>query len=323
MHKFSIIMPLYNKASYVRKAIDSVLSQTYKNWELIVVDDGSTDESYRVANECISNSQNGKCTLIEQSNSGVGATRNNGVKLAKNDYLCFLDSDDWYEPTFLEEMDKFIYDYPDAAIYATDYYYVKNKKKRLDYKADTGYINYCKVYSKSNSMPVTSSSVCVLKKVFNEFEGFAETLKLGEDFYLWIRVALNYRVAFLNKPLSNYNQDVDETYRLTRHLHKPEHHMLFNLSELELYEKSNADYKRLIDKLRVNGLMNYWMSDEYHDRATTELKKVYWGTQSKYMFVVFKLPISLLRLMKRLHIYLSSVKQMCLRLLYNGNRISK
>lgn len=308
-------MPLFNKAPYVRKAIDSVLSQTYKNWELIVVDDGSTDESYRVANECISNSQNGKCTLIEQSNSGVGATRNNGVKLAKNDYLCFLDSDDWYEPTFLEEMDMFIYDYPDAAIYATDYYYVKNKKKRLDYKADTGYINYCKVYAESTSMPIWTGAVCLRKSVYNEFNGFNEYIKLGEDFCLWIRVALNYKTAFLNKPLSNYNQDVNVKNRLTRHLHKPEQHMLFNLTELEQYEVSNPDYKKLIDKLRINGLLDYWISNKYHDIAAVELGKVNWKCQTDKNKRLYQTPIWIIITKKNIYTMLSFLKQRIINLL--------
>lgn len=309
MHKFSIIMPLYNKAPYVREAIESVLSQTYKDWELIVVDDGSTDDSYSVAQNSLSKSVDGNGTLVTQSNSGVGATRNNGVKLAKNDYLCFLDADDWYEPTFLEEMDQFISEYPDAGIYATDYYYVKNNRKKVNYKADTGYINYCKVYTESNRMPVWTGAVCLPKLKFDEFNGFPEKIKLGEDFCLWIRIALNYKVAFLNKPLSNYNQDVDIAHRLTRHLHKPEHHMLFNLSELESYEKSNVDYKKLIDKLRVNGLMDYWISDEYHDIAAVELKKIDWHNLSSSHKHSYMLPICLLRMKLSFYRYGSAIKQ--------------
>lgn len=296
MHKFSIIMPLYNKAPYVGKAIESVLSQTYKDWELIVVDDGSTDDSFKVAHTVATEHNN--IVLTNQSNFGVGATRNNGVKLAKNDYLCFLDADDWYEPTFLEEMDRFISEYPDAGIYATDYYYVKNNKKRVNYKTDTGYINYCKVYAESNSMPVWTGATCLPKSNFYEFNGFPETIKLGEDFCLWIRIALNYSVAFLNKPLSNYNQDVDVAHRLTRHLHKPEHHMLFNLSDLELFEETDADYKRLIDKFRVNGLMDYILIPDYKRLAEYELKKVDWGRISFSNKLKYRLPLFFIRFYK-------------------------
>lgn len=318
MHKFSIIMPLYNKAPYVSKAIESVLSQTYKDWELIIVDDGSTDDSYSVAQNTLSKSVDGNVTLVTQLNSGVGAARNNGVKLAKNDYFCFLDADDWYETTFLEAMERFISDYPDAGIYATDYFYVKNNRKRVNHKANTGYINYCKVYTESNSMPLWTGAVCLTKSKFDEFNGFPEKIKLGEDFCLWIRIALNYKVAFLNKPLSNYNQDVDVAHRLTRHLHKPEHHMLFNLSELESYEKSNADYKRLMDKLRVNGLMDYWISDEYHDTAAVELKKVDWSSADKNIARRYYVPVWLLKLRMGMLRIGSYIKQRLLMVLYKN-----
>lgn len=311
-------MPLYNKAPYVRKAIESVLLQTYKDWELIVVDDGSTDDSYSEAENTLNEVNVSTYKLIRQANSGVGATRNNGVKLSKNDYLCFLDADDWWEPTFLEEMDRFISEYPDAGIYATDYFYVKNNRKIVGYKVDTGYIDYCKVYAESKSMPVWTGAVCLPKLSFYEFNGFPESIKLGEDFCLWVIIALNHKVAFLNKPLSNYNQDVDVTYRLTRHLHKPEHHMLFNLSELEPYEQINADYKKLIDKLRVNGLLEYWMSVNYHDRAEVELKKVDWSNIEESYFKLYKIPICVLKIRTIFYQTGSFIKQKIIKFLLSN-----
>lgn len=313
MYKFSVILPLYNKAPFVKNAVESVLLQTYNEWELIVIDDGSTDNSYAIVETVLLDWGGDNVKLIKQSNSGVGATRNNGVKMAKYDYLCFLDADDWYEPTFLEEMVQFISEYPDAGIYATDYYYVKNKKKRVDHKADTGYINYCKIYAESNGMPVWTGATCLPKSKFYEFNGFPETIKLGEDFCLWIRIALNYKVAFLNKPLSNYNQDVDVAHRLTRHLHKPEHHMLFNLSELELYEKIDVDYKRLIDKLRVNGLLDYYVDDRYNDKARLELRKVDWRQVSKSKIKNYQQPIFFLKIKNCIFKYGSTIKQLLLK----------
>ena len=99
MH-FSVIMPLYNKATYVRKAVESVVRQTFGDWELIVVDDGSTDGSGEVVREI----DDPRIRLVQQENSGVGAARNNGVAQSSAPWICFLDADDWWEPTFLEEM---------------------------------------------------------------------------------------------------------------------------------------------------------------------------------------------------------------------------
>ena len=120
---FSIIIPLYNKAPYIEKALSSIVSQTFQDYELIVIDDGSKDDSASIAEKLIHNQwgDGSKAKLIRQSNSGVSTARNNGVAASHGDYICFLDADDWWEPTFLEEMAKLIQDYPDAGIYGTGY----------------------------------------------------------------------------------------------------------------------------------------------------------------------------------------------------------
>lgn len=113
--RFSVIIPLYNKAPYVKKALDSVLSQTFKDYELIIVDDGSTDESYIIAKESLEGTKV-NYRLIQQENAGVSTARNNGVTASRGDFICFLDADDWWAQTFLEKMNSFINDYPDAGI---------------------------------------------------------------------------------------------------------------------------------------------------------------------------------------------------------------
>jgi glycosyltransferase involved in cell wall biosynthesis len=124
---FSIIIPLYNKALYIAKAIQSVAAQTYQEFELIVIDDGSKDESLeklRVTSyELRENNPDffAKIIIIEQQNQGVSITRNNGVKLAKYDYIAFLDADDWWEPTFFEEMKALIEEFPEGGIYGSSY----------------------------------------------------------------------------------------------------------------------------------------------------------------------------------------------------------
>ena len=123
--RFSIIIPLYNKAPYIQKALESVFAQTFQDFELIVVDDGSKDSSYETAKSILARAKV-NYQLIHQENTGVSTARDNGVAASHGDYLCFLDADDWWAPTFLEKMDCLIRDYPDAGIYGTNYYYVKN-----------------------------------------------------------------------------------------------------------------------------------------------------------------------------------------------------
>ena len=161
--RFSVIIPLYNKEPYVGKALQSVLDQSFIDYELIVVDDGSTDESARVAGEVLSKAAV-DCQLIRQENAGVSAARNNGVARSKGDYLCFLDADDWWDPSFLAEMSALIDEYPDAGIYGTGYIIVNETKRKtrvaplgLEPGFEKGYINYCQVYAKTLAMPLTCS----------------------------------------------------------------------------------------------------------------------------------------------------------------------
>lgn len=357
--KFSVIIPLYNKAPYIRKALESVLAQTYTDYELIIVDDGSTDGSFTIAKQFIDERLKIKGTedevkgyrlkvkgkensgtetngyklspinykLIRQANSGVSAARNAGVAQAQGEYLAFLDADDWWESTYLERMMQLITDYPDAGLYACNYVYYKPGKTHVALNIPTGYINYPKAYYESEAMPVWTGAAMMPRKVFEEMGGFPLGIKLGEDFLLWSKIALRDPVAFLNEPLAYYNNDVPATLRATRNLHAPEHHMLFRLelafgNEQECKvesvkcngaEKSEAeipfstlytlhltptkdDWKSLLDKLRVIGLLEYWMSKEYHNQAIEELKKVDWSLQPNNVKRIYKTPIWMLKL---------------------------
>ena len=307
MPRFSIIVPLYNKAPYVRKALDSIVSQTFRDWELIIVDDGSSDGSAAICEEYLSTLYTIHRTplenirLLSQPNSGVAKARNVGVENSSAPFVCFLDADDWWEPTFLEEMDKLIKEYPDAGIYATNYIYYKPGKTHVALNLERGYIDYPKAYYEGSSMPVWTGATCMPRKVFDEMGGFPFGIKLGEDFLLWAKTAIHYPIALCEKPLSYYNNDVPASLRATRNLHAPEHHMLFNLEPLldeinRLQSTSNKSaWLQLIDKLRVDGLLEYWMSDVYHDAAAAELKKVDWSKQPKSVKALYKKPIWLLR----------------------------
>lgn len=309
MIHFSVIMPLYNKAPYVRKAVESVVGQTYRDWELVVVDDGSSDGS----GEVVAGVADARIRIIRQENAGVGATRNRGVAESSAPYICFLDADDWWEPAFLEEMAGLIERHPDAGIYGTGYYIVKNGKKRVapigvEEGFSEGEINYCRVYAKTLCMPLTSITVAMPRTVFDEAGGFPTGIKLGEDFLLWVHIALKHKVALLKKTLSNYNQDVDVSYRGTHHLYEPQYHMLWHLEDLEPLESTNTDYKQMVDNLRTYGLMNYLLDRRYRSAAQTELAKVNWSRQASVTYRLYHLPITYLKIRMLLLKALSRIK---------------
>ena len=312
--KFSIIIPLYNKAPYIRKALETVCAQTYRDYEIIVVNDGSRDDSAVVAESYLQHAEGICYTIISQDNAGVAAARNRGVKHASGQYMAFLDADDWWEPDYLARMAELIADYPQAGVYGCNYVYYKPGKTRVALNIPTGYINYPKAYYEGSAMPIWTGATIMPKTVLEEMGGFPLGIKLGEDFLLWAKTALHYKVAFLNEPLAYYNNDVPANMRATRNLHEPEHHMLFRLDLSFGDEKLSEDWQRLLDKLRVNGLLDYWMSEAYHDSAAEELKKVDWSQQSAAVKQMYQMPIWLLRTKRWIMRVGSMLKQAILKL---------
>ncbi|MBR1850500.1 MAG: glycosyltransferase family 2 protein [Bacteroidales bacterium] len=314
---FSVIMPLYNKEPYVARAIGSVLGQTCQNWELVVVDDCSTDRSATV----VEGFDDPRIRFVGlESNVGAAAARNHGVALSRGQWLTFLDADDWWEPTFLDEMAGLVERYPTAGIYGSGYFISKNSRRHVapvgvESGFEEGQVDYCKIYAKTLCMPLCTGAVCLSRQVFDSAGGFAEGIALGEDFLLWLPIALSHSVVLLNKPLSNYNQDSDPTFRGTARLHPPERHMLWQLRQYEPLEASNPSYKRLVDGLRLYGLLPYLVESRYREAARRELAKVDWASQPRHIRFLYRLPWWLLGLRQRLLRVGSNVKQAFVRCL--------
>ncbi|MBR4564349.1 MAG: glycosyltransferase family 2 protein [Paludibacteraceae bacterium] len=303
----SVIMPLFNKAPYVKKAVESVLAQTFKDWELIVVDDGSTDDGAQIVMDLADE----RCHIYSQGNMGVGAARNSGVRLAKGELLAFLDADDWWDERFLEKMVAFADSYPEASLWASNYWYVKRGKTRVAVKQESGYFDYPESYLRNEAMPVWTGAVLLRKEAFDEAGGFPVGIKIGEDFLLWSRISLEHQFAFLNKPLAYYNNDVPSAARATRNLYLPEQHMLFHLEHLE----GRPEWKALCDKLRANGLLEYWLSDKYNKAAQKELQKVDWKKQPKRVYRLYHIPRPLVRAQQAVMRAGSKCKQILIKLI--------
>lgn len=313
--RFSVIIPLYNKAPYVAKAIQSVLSQTFTDYELVIMDDGSKDDSYEVALRTIEGNPN--CHLYRQKNSGVSVARNNAVALSRGEYLCFLDADDWWDTHFLEEMSRLIAGFPEAGIYGTNYTIVNETKHKtreaqigVEDGFERGYINYCQAYAKTMYMPLWTGAVCIPRDVFEEMRGFPEGIKLGEDFLLWMRIALKYKVAFLNRPLSYYNQDVEATGKgVKRKGYEPDSFMTFHFDQFEEAEKTNQDIKILLDRLRVYSLLRFRLENTYEQRVEQEIAKVDFANVDKKYKFYYKAPYAIVWLNDKFHTFASWLKQ--------------
>ena len=312
--RFSIIIPLYNKEPYVAKAVNSVLSQTYPDFELVIMDDGSKDESYDVASKAIEGREN--CHIHRQENAGVSMARNNAAALSRGDYLCFLDADDWWDPNFLTEMSGLIDVCPDAGIYGTGYTIVNEKKNKtrvapiaVEPGFERGYINYCRVYSKTLAMPLWTGAVCIPRAIFNEMQGFPKGIKLGEDFLLWMKIALKYKVAILNKPLSFYNQDVEAVNRgVVRKGYDPDSFMTFHFDQFEEDEKKDPDLKLLLDRLRVYSLLRFRFSNSHKERVNREIAKVDFSNVDRKYWYFYKLPFPIIAVYLKIRSFASWLK---------------
>jgi glycosyltransferase involved in cell wall biosynthesis len=205
---FSIIIPLYNKAPYIERAVKSVLSQDYPHFEIIIVNDGSSDGGEKIVTKIVDE----RLKLVSQKNAGVSAARNTGAEEAQYEYLAFLDGDDTYEPNFLSEIVKLIGNFPNAGIYGTSnsFIYPNGKKVAEDFRylfngKEQGLLeDYFGLFAQIQKSPFSNSNLCIPKKIYQEFGGYKVGVKLTEDSDLWCRIALKYDVAFSVNALANY-----------------------------------------------------------------------------------------------------------------------
>ncbi len=196
---FSVVIPLYNKEKFIKRAIDSILSQTIQDFELIIVDDGSTDKS----SEIVQAYEDDRIKLISKENEGVSVARNVGILNAKADFIAFLDADDEWLPDFLETIQKLIHDYPLAGVYATAEFGEDKKGNLVPTTFTTlpahpwsGEIKNLFNVMANGPYPVTPSTSCIKRNVFEDVGMFPIGIKRGEDIDMWIRICLKYKIVF-------------------------------------------------------------------------------------------------------------------------------
>ena len=251
----SVIIPLYNKEKNISDTINSILTQTFQNFEIIVVNDGSTDKSLGIVSAIIDK----RITIINQENRGVSSARNNGIKHAKYNYIALLDGDDLWSSSFLREMSSFIQAFPGASLYGSAYSFqhpdstitTPDLGLKIHFQ---GYIEYF-ILAKNNTL-FTSSSVVFRKDAFIEIGEFDASFTKGEDIDLWIRFALHGPVAFYNKSLAIYKLD-GENRAFTQPTSK-EKSLIWNLDKYRVYENTNQVFKEFLDNWRLAHINNYF-----------------------------------------------------------------
>ncbi|MBC2733856.1 MAG: glycosyltransferase [Desulfobacteraceae bacterium] len=193
--RVSVIIPTYNRSWCLSEAIDSVLSQTFQNIELIVVDDGSTDETPALLSH-----YGDHLRVLRQSNRGVSAARNGGIQAARGNLIAFLDSDDTWQPGKLARQVDFFDTHPDAMICQTEETWIRrgvrvNPKRR--HRKLSGWI-----FEASLALCLVSPSAVMMRRELLEgMGGFDESLPACEDYDLWLRVSLRYPIHLIDDAL--------------------------------------------------------------------------------------------------------------------------
>ena len=203
----SVVIPLYNKEKQIANALNSVLNQTYDDFEVIVVDDGSTDLSATIVEQYTDS----KIKLIRKENGGVSSARNRGIIEAKSEYIAFLDADDEWRADFLQEISDLIIQYPYCKARGTNYLMHSGDKqentilRKIPFEDERGILtNYFEICSCSHP-PIHSSCICINKDVLTKIGGFPMGIKSGEDLITWARVAVETEFAYSLRPLAIYN----------------------------------------------------------------------------------------------------------------------
>lgn len=191
--KFSIIIPLYNKQNYIRRTLESVLSQTYTDFEVIVVNDGSKDNSLQEAKKV----QDPRIRVIDKENGGVSSARNRGIRDAKNEWICFLDADDIMYAHCLEEYHKLHVEFPKIRVLCASI--DVNIKKYPSQDRRYVVTNYYKanIYSEMRTgiSLLCTDCICINRSCLDEVGVFNPQYTHGEDLNLWDRLQAKYQFA--------------------------------------------------------------------------------------------------------------------------------
>lgn len=308
---FSVIIPLYNKEKYILKTLKTVLNQSFQDFEIIIVNDGSTDNSVDLVN----NLANDKIKLIHQEKQGVSVARNNAIKLSKGNYIATLDADDLWRNNHLEALKQTITKYKDAILFCNNYEIKRNDgfitPARFNFKYDTDCLLIDNFFEANviNYIP-HSSSVAFKKEVFFKIGAYNNSLITGQDIDLWIRFGLNGKIAF------------NPTVTMLYNFYDPNSLSNSNLNDNRLYlinqykenEKNNPDLKRYLDIKRYALAIRYRFNKDY-DKAQMLIKNIDKNHLNIKQRLVLQCPRFILIVLKRFqdlliknNIYLSAFK---------------
>ena len=267
----SIITPVYNGSQYLSAAIESALAQTYKNFELLIVNDGSTDNSAAIIKTFIKDS---RVFYIEQKNAGVAAARNTALKQARGKYIGFLDQDDLWFKNKLELQIAALEKDGSLALVHSRQDFIDSHGNKIKYDWITGGEGYCfrENFIKNRIAVLT---VLIRKNIIDEIGFFNEQLSGADDYEMWLRVTLKYPIKYIDQSLAFYrfhDSNVSkDSFRMT----------ITDLKAINTILSEHPEALKLAGKQIVRARLYElhhqlagWYS--WHDKNFTQGRKYYW-----------------------------------------------
>ena len=306
----SVVIPLYNKEKQIAKTLQSVLRQTFQDFEIVVVNDGSTDNSVAEVHKV----KDPRIRLVHQENAGVSAARNRGIQEARFDLIAFLDADDNWKPNYLECQYGLSKKYPQCSVYACNYEFRKTSGiitptiiRKLPFRDSDGILsNYFEIASCSHP-PIWTSAVMVRKEAIQTIGGFPLGIKSGEDLLTWARLASKYKIAYSKIPAAIYNQGEGYDYSHLPPRKQDTGDYVGNCLK-EIYQQSGLESNGMREyishwhKMRASVAMRYGY---FSETLTETLKSLYYNPKNikviPFVFFAvfpFKLRMKILGLLK-------------------------
>lgn len=284
---FSIIIPLYNKEKFIYNTLKSVLNQNFKDFDVWIIDDGSTDKSAEIVKQF----EDKRIRYIKNENQGVSVARNTGMQLSKSPYIAFLDADDLWEENHLKSLYNLIEKFPNAGLYCSRYktYITKDKtKKNTLIDIDDNYEGYVKDFFKSSIVDriATSSSTCIPRHIISVVGNFDKILRTGEDLDYWIRIAIKYPVAINNSITASYIFTAENKSNSQRPFQDKTRPSFEKFSE---YEKNNPSFKKFLDIYRLEYAINSRVIGDIKT-SSDYLKQIDKSNISKTTKILLQLP---------------------------------
>ncbi|SNB11619.1 Glycosyl transferase, group 2 family protein [Flavobacterium psychrophilum] len=297
---FSIIIPLYNKENYIEYTLKSVLNQSFIDFEIIIVNDGSTDNSEQIVFQF----NDKRIHYFHKKNEGVSIARNFGIEQAKSDFICFLDADDFWYENYLEIMQTYIEKFSTYKVFSSAIEIETSKtifpaQYSIKKNADFEIINFFEASEKECAI-WTSSSV-FHKSIFKKTGVFDPNIKISEDTDLWIRIGLQYPIVFIWKTIARYVYDEQSVSRTSNYI--------FEESSFLKYvekEKTNKELKKYLDLNRFSAAIKNKLNDNYASFEKV-IKEINLTNLSFKKRLLLKLPTPILKKIILLKLFLANL----------------